>query len=101
MIDGDTIDIEGRRIRLLGFDTPEIFSPKCSAEKIRGEAAAERLRQLIMDGDKLLLSKQISKDKYGRELANFIIDDTDVSNILIREGLARKYSGQQRLGWCS
>lgn len=32
MVDGDTIWLEGLKIRIADIDTPEITSPKCNAE---------------------------------------------------------------------
>jgi len=64
--DGDSIDLaDGRRVRLLGVDAPEIG--RCKA----GEAKA-RLTGLVMD--KRVRLKDTVRDSYGRILANVIIE---------------------------
>jgi Staphylococcal nuclease homologue len=39
-------------------------------------------------------------DKYRRALAYVTIDGEDLGELLVREGLARRYHGERRLGWC-
>jgi hypothetical protein len=47
--DGDTVHVVGDATgtRLVGFNTPEKFSPLCSNERQLGERASSRLRQLV------------------------------------------------------
>ncbi|WP_261332223.1 thermonuclease family protein [Rhizobium leguminosarum] len=47
--DGDTVHIAGERAgtRLIGFNTPEKFSPQCEYERKLGERASSRLRELV------------------------------------------------------
>jgi hypothetical protein len=44
---GDTIDIDGVRIRIIQIDTPETFGPRCENELILGRKAKKRLRELL------------------------------------------------------
>ena len=50
IIDGDTIDIDGVRIRIVQIDTPETFGPRCENELILGLKAKKRLRELLDSG---------------------------------------------------
>ena len=50
IIDGDTIDIDGVRIRIVQIDTPETFGPRCENELILGRKAKKRLRELLDSG---------------------------------------------------
>ena len=50
IIDGDTIDIDGVRIRIVQIDTPETFGPRCENELILGLKAKKRLRELLDGG---------------------------------------------------
>ena len=51
VVDGDTIRLRGRTVRLVGFDTPETGSrARCESERKLGAEAASRLRQLVTSG---------------------------------------------------
>ena len=50
VIDGDTIRWNGEKVRLVGFNTPEISEPQCAAEATKGEQAKLRLQQLLNSG---------------------------------------------------
>ena len=50
LIDGDTIDVDGTRIRISNIDTPETFRPRCERELVLGLKAKERLRALLDAG---------------------------------------------------
>lgn len=100
--DGDTVEIkcgDARvRARLLGFDTPETRDAKCPAERAHGDRATARLRDLVAAGTATF--SQDGYDRYGRALVRLWIDDVDVANVLINEGLAVAYSGAKRINWC-
>lgn len=100
VIDGDTVEYGGLSIRLVGFDTPETYYAKCAAEKARGDAATKRLRQLISNAGSLQLFLRDERDRYGRGLGSLLVNGIDVGDVLISEGLARRYNGGQRRGWC-
>ena len=97
VLDGDTVDLDdGRRVRLLGIDTPETkFSPRAQVE---GEddpfavEATEHLRRLV-EGELVTLKfGPEPKDKYGRTLAYLeLLGGTEVNAELLRYGLARAY----------
>ncbi len=97
VIDGDTVDLEdGRRVRLIGIDTPEMgYSPRA---RVEGEddpfavEATEHLRRLA-EGELVTLKfGPEPEDKYGRTLAYLHLDDgTDLNAELLRAGLARAY----------
>lgn len=101
IIDGDTIRYRGSTIRLLGFDTPETFEPNCAAELTKGNLATARLRTLVSAASVVGLQYNSESDRYGRSLASLFLDGQDVGDLLIKESLARSYSGGQRLTWCS
>lgn len=84
-------------VRLRGIDTPEIRG-KCAAERDKAIAARERLRALLV-GDVLI--SNIEPDKFsGRVDADVTVAGKNISQTLIDEGLARKYTGGTRQGWC-
>jgi endonuclease YncB( thermonuclease family) len=48
VVDGDTIDALGKRIRLVGFDAPELGDHgHCGLERMLAARATSRLRQMI------------------------------------------------------
>lgn len=104
VIDGDTVTLmcpnEGvQSARLLGFDTPEKYAPKCVAELVAAEKASWALRTLIQKADRLTVSFE-GRDRYGRALVRLELDGQDVSGRMVRTGLARTYGGGPRGSWC-
>lgn len=100
VIDGDTIDISGERVRLIGFDTPETYRAKCSFEKNLGDNASVRLAELVAGSSVLEISYKPRRDNYGRLLGNLYVNGKDVGSVLVSEGLARAYNGGKRSEWC-
>jgi micrococcal nuclease len=105
VIDGDTVSLicpeDGMQsARLLGFDTPEKYGPKCLAEFLAAERASWHLRALIQRSDRMQLT-QDGTDQYGRALVRLMIDGVDVSRLMIAAGHGRVYGGGLRGSWCS
>ncbi len=104
VVDGDTLTLmcaeEGlESARLLGLDTPEKYSPKCTAEFIAAERASWALRTLIQKADRLALVHE-GTDRYGRSLVRLTLDGQDVARLMIKAGHARTYGGGPRGAWC-
>lgn len=79
-IDGDTVRVGQRTVRLLGIDTPERF--RCGYSGARAKMAS-----LIAGGVKL--RNRSGKDRYGRTLAYLRTrDGRDVGAVMIRSGWA-------------
>ncbi|MGX9966100.1 thermonuclease family protein [Roseomonas sp. F4] len=98
VIDGDTIRVAGQVVRMVGLDAPEMRG-RCPAENALARQATARLRQLVQP--RVWLERR-GLDRYRRTLA-IVRDRTgrDLSQVLIREGLARPYDGRgRRQGWC-
>ena len=96
VIDGDTLEIHGTRLRLEGIDAPET-SQNCydsNGEAWRcGQAAALALDEFI--ARRPVRCVAVNQDRYGRYIANCYLDGTDLSAVLVASGLAvayRKYS---------
>lgn len=95
--DGDTITcdidlgfftwIKDQSIRLAGIDTPEIRGE----ERPKGLVSAEWLRERILDKEVILKTYKDSKGKYGRWLADVYLDDVNMNQALLDEGLAEPY----------
>jgi endonuclease YncB( thermonuclease family) len=89
VIDGDTVDIDGTRIRILSIDTPETFRSRCENEYRLGLAAKQRLTELFAKGDVSYTPDGV--DRYGRTLARVYAGEVDVGAILLKEGHALPY----------
>ena len=97
VIDGDTLDVDvdlgfhiftRQRLRLLGIDTPEIYGREASP---RGAAAKERVEELVMLEEWLLIATEKS-DSFGRYLAEvYLPSGRKLGQILLDEGLAEVY----------
>jgi endonuclease YncB( thermonuclease family) len=97
--DGDTVHVSGERVgtRLVGFNTPEKFSPQCEYERQLGERASARLRELVAHGSARLTkvacacapgTEGTKICNHGRYCGTLLVDGRDVGSILISEGLA-------------
>jgi micrococcal nuclease len=103
VVDGDTLHLTcagvGHRVRLLGYDAPELSHPRCAAEQSAAEQATEVMRKLVAEGP--VTRFQITgQDRYGRDLAWLAIGGQDVTAVMLSSGLARPYQGGRRVGWC-
>lgn len=94
--DGDTITVNmfifGKirqfKIRMLGYDTPEIRN-KNLEEKQRGLAARDYLSDLILE--KIVFVKCRGFDKYGRLLGTVYFEDICVNELMISESYGIPY----------
>jgi endonuclease YncB( thermonuclease family) len=87
-IDGDTLVMDGRRIRLRGMDAPEL-AQTCRRDALVwrcGEEARAALRALI--ANRTLVCAAKGRDRYERVLAICSVDGVDVGAELVRRGLA-------------
>ncbi len=89
IIDGDTLEIHGTRIRLWGIDAPE-SSQLCRDEDSSlyrcGAKAANDLDAFI--ARRTVSCLPISHDKYGRTVATCSTGGADLGEWLVRQGLA-------------
>jgi len=86
IVDGDTLDVSGERVRLVLVDAPE------RATRF-GPAATAFLRELCPLGSPALVDQDDLQqtDDYGRVLAVVWCGDKRVNEALIRAGHARLY----------
>jgi endonuclease YncB( thermonuclease family) len=106
VIDGDTIKLGQRKIRVIGIDAPEVHSPQCPEEARLAEAATAKLQILLNQGPfDMVGSITRDKDRYGRDLRalNRINPDgtpTSIAEEMRKSGLAHRYLGGYKSGWC-
>lgn len=99
VVDGDTLYYKGTKIRVADIDTPETHPPRCAEEARLGNAATQRLHQLINAGPFSLQNIDRDEDGYGRKLRVVTRSGQSIGSVLVDEGLARWYSGGRR-PWC-
>jgi len=97
VIDGDTIVINGQRIRLYGIDAPE-KKQTCKKPVWHdwpcGKASAIRLK--IRIGLKPVRCAIKNYDRYGRSVAVCYVGKTEINQWMVKNGFAvayRKYGG--------
>lgn len=106
VIDGDTIEVRAAiwldqeirvAVRIAGVDAPELFRPRCAAEK----AAAEKSRDFVEGffADRRASLSDIGHDKFaGRVLASVRnAAGADLAAALLGSGNARAYGAGD---WC-
>lgn len=105
VIDGDTVMLGQRRIRLTGYDAPELDGA-CEAERLLARRAQLALRDWLnrapfeLDG-----GADPPRDTYGRELRAARRDDAAgqewLAEAMTEAGLARSTGwGASEAGWC-
>jgi endonuclease YncB( thermonuclease family) len=100
VIDGDTLWIDGTKVRVADIDAPEISEPKCASELALGNRATERLIELVNQGPfQFRAWPGRNMDRYGRALRVLVRNRRSLGDILVSEGLARTWTGR-REPWC-
>jgi endonuclease YncB( thermonuclease family) len=99
VVDGDTFRFAGETYRIADIDTPETHPARCAGEAMLGEAATERLRDLLSDGAFSLDEADRDTDIHGRKLRIVTRGGQSVGEQLVAEGLARRWEGRRR-PWC-
>ena len=87
MIDGDTLDLDGERIRLFGIDAPE-RGQSCGPLAC-GKAATESLADILSAGP--VRCVPVETDRYGRTVARCKAGRVDVNREMVRQGMAWAY----------
>ena len=100
IVDGDTIWLGGTKIRLADIDTPETVRPACPRERAMGQRATLRMQALLNDGPITLRRDGRDEDRWGRKLRIVERDGSSLGEVLVGEGLARRW-GEPRVDWCA
>lgn len=94
VIDGDTVECKvdlgfdvslNAKFRMAGINAPEIDTDE-------GKVTSARLKELCPVGLKCVVqTSKDRKEKYGRYLAVILKDGVNINQLLLDEGLAKKY----------
>ena len=95
VVDGDTIHLNGKKIRFSGIDTPELKQTCKKNDKII--YCGIKAKKLLIDkiADQKVNCIEEGKDQYKRTLAECFVNDLSLSSYLVKKGYAfayRKYS---------
>ena len=95
--DGDTIKINGEKIRFSGIDTPEL-KQTCIKDG-ENNSCGLTAKQILIDkiGKNKVKCIEEGRDRYKRILAECFINNESLSSYLVRSGYAfayRKYSNK-------
>ncbi len=91
VIDGDTIEIAGKRIRLHGIDAPE-SRQLCRRDGERwrcGKDATIALKAFL--GSRSVSCEELDRDRYRRVVATCAVDGVDIGDWMVSQGWAVAY----------
>ena len=99
IIDGDTIEADGKRMRIFGIDAPETHQncqDKANLEYQCGLRSKDILRDIVGLKEyagtvQSLDCTGIDKDRYGRWVSVCFINQTNVGREMVRRGAALAY----------
>lgn len=99
VIDGDTFDYRGMRVRVADIDTPEVRG-QCAYESGLAARATARMRALLSEGPFELhpLGSGRDEDRYGRKLRIVTRNGRSLGDRLVAEGWRGPGRGGGRVG---
>jgi micrococcal nuclease len=105
IIDGDTIKVDGLTYRLVGYDTPELRSGKCVAERRLASKARLRLSQLASEPSAKLQEVLCHGSNFGRKCGIVYVNGKNIATVMVKEGFADNYwcgsaGCPKRRNWC-
>ena len=91
VIDGDTLEIAGQRIRLHGIDAPERRQLcRRDGEPWRcGKDATSALKAFL--SSRPVSCEELDRDRYGRVVAKCAVDGVDIGDWMVSQGWAVAY----------
>ena len=91
VIDGDTIVLANKRIRLQGIDAPEL-KQQCQTNITKvscGQQARAELETIVSD-NKVSCTDE-GQDKYHRQLSYCYVNGNSINRVMVKTGYARSY----------
>ena len=95
VVDGDTIILNGEKIRFTGIDTPELKQTCLKDDQEIGCGMTAKMLLVKKIGDNIPKCISEGKDAYKRTLAECFVNGESLSKFLVQSGYAfayRKYS---------
>ncbi len=102
VIDGDTIEIHGARVRLFGIDAPESDQLCHDAHSYQyrcGQKASNALFEFI--DRRPVDCVEVDRDRYKRAVSVCTVGGTDIADWLVRNGLALDWPQYSKGGYAA
>ena len=90
VVDGDTVIVDGSRIRLLNVDTEESVHPNQSRNTSFGRETSRAVKKAIQG--KTADLECYGKDRYSRRLCYLFVDGENFNVKLVKQGWSRYYT---------
>jgi len=91
VIDGDTLQVAGEKVRLHGIDAPE-SRQSCTVAGVGYDCGQSAKRTLTgATAGKVITCTGDKRDRYGRLIAVCHAGDTDLNALMVRDGWALAY----------
>jgi micrococcal nuclease len=97
VVDGDTLWLNGEKIRIKNINAPELHSPNCQSEAKLAVQATQFLRRILNTHAFMLVRHE--RDRYGRTLAEMRTEAGNIGDMLVNEGFAHRWQGYKQ-SWC-
>ena len=96
VVDGDSLEIGSRRLRLLGIDSPE-YVQNCYDKNHKkyscGIKAKQYMEKLVAKGN--IECREMSKDRYNRSLSVCYSGSENLNEAMVRAGWAVAYRDEE------
>ena len=92
IVDGDTLEIHGARVRIFGIDAPEA-DQLCRNEESELYRCGQKASNLLFDDidRRPVECIEVDRDRYKRAVSVCTVAGTDIADWLVRNGLARDW----------
>jgi endonuclease YncB( thermonuclease family) len=93
VIDGDSLKVGGKEVRLFGLDAPE-YSQKCLDQKEKEYECGKISQQFLINlaGGKQVVCYYAERDKYNRYLGKCFVDKISINEEIVKNGMAVIYN---------
>ena len=97
VMDGDSLEIAGVRVRLHGIDAPE-RDQDCRDATGRSYSCGRAAMRALVDaiGGRSVTCTPVEVDQYNRDVATCTVDDLDLGEAMVRGGHALDYARHSR-----